>query len=214
MPFVAFYHTHKLVVVLFLLIYLIKTVLLLSNKKDTLDKFSKIIKIPEMIISALFFITGITMVMQIADFNLLFAIKLMMVIASIPLAIIAFKKYNKLFAILSLLMLISAYGIAEMNKARMGKRIAIEAVIVDPDDENYDVTAYGKALFAAQCAVCHGVDGTLQLSGAKNLQMSQVDDQYIVNIINTGKNTMPKMEGKYSDQELKALLNYIKSLRQ
>ena len=112
MPFVAFYHTHKLVVVLFLLIYLIKTILLLSNKKDALDKFSKIIKIPEMVIAALFFITGITMLMQIADFNLLFTIKLTLVIASIPLAVAAFRKYNKLFAILSLLFLISAYGIA------------------------------------------------------------------------------------------------------
>ena len=214
MPFVAFYHTHKLVVVLFLLIYLIKTILLLSNKKEGLDKFSKIIKIPEMIIAALFFISGITMLMQIADFNLLFTIKLVMVIASIPLAVVAFKKYNKLFAILSLLLLISAYGIAEMNKAMMGKRISIEAVIVDPDNENYDITTHGQALFAAQCAVCHGVDGTLELSGAKNLQMSQVDDQYIENIIRTGKNTMPKMEGKYSDQELKALVIYIKSLRQ
>ena len=51
MPFVALYHTHKLVVVLFLLIYLIKTILLVANKTDALEKFKKITKIPEMIVS-------------------------------------------------------------------------------------------------------------------------------------------------------------------
>ena len=213
MPFVAFYHTHKLVVVLFLLIYVVKAVLLLSNNKGGLEKFSKAIKIPEMIVSAAFFLSGIVMLMKIADFNLIFTTKLILVIGSIPLAIIAYKKFNKLFAVLSLLMLISAYGLAEMNKARMGKRKPIEAVIADPANESYSQVAHGQALFSAQCAVCHGVDGTLELSGAKNLKESVVEDDYIVDIINNGKNTMPKMKGLYSDEEMAALEAYIKILR-
>ena len=52
-------HTHTLVVILFLLIYLIKVGLLLFAKPETLDKFSKRIKIPEIIVSTLFLATGI-----------------------------------------------------------------------------------------------------------------------------------------------------------
>jgi cytochrome c553 len=214
MPFVAFYHTHKLVVVLFLLIYVVKTVLLLTNNKQGLAKFSSVIKIPEMVVSAAFFISGIVMLMKIADFNLIFTIKLILVIGSIPLAIVAYKKFNKIFAVLSLLMLISAYGLAEMNKAKMGKRQPVESVISDPAQDGYSAVTHGKALFVAQCAVCHGIDGTLELSGAKNLHESVVADDYIVNIINNGKNTMPKMKGLYSENEMAALKAYIKNLRE
>ena len=84
---------------------------------------------------------------------------------------------------------------------------------MDPAIEAYSQVVHGKALFTAQCAVCHGADGTLELSGAKNLQESVVADNYIVDIINNGKNTMPKMRGLYTKDEMKALTAYIKSLR-
>ncbi|MEM1137750.1 MAG: hypothetical protein AAGI07_18065, partial [Bacteroidota bacterium] len=74
-------HTHKLVVVLFLLIYLIKTVLLLIGKKDNLDTFSKKVKIPEMVISFLFLITGAVMLFQLPEIKILLIIKIVAVFA-------------------------------------------------------------------------------------------------------------------------------------
>jgi mono/diheme cytochrome c family protein len=213
MPFVALFHTHKLVVVLFLLIYLIKTILLVANKTDALEKFKKITKIPEMIVSVLFLATGIAMIFQIPVIGTMFIIKLVAVVLSIPIAIIGFKKNNKGLAVLSLLLIIAAYGLAEMNKARAGKRVAIEVEIPEPTSANYDLVDHGRILFGAQCTSCHGIDGKLQLAGAKDLTISTTDDAYIMNIINKGKNTMPKMKGKYSDQEMSALTAYIKSLR-
>ncbi len=47
-------HSHYLVVTLFLLIYVIKTILLLSNKNDLLATFTKKVRIAEMIISFVF----------------------------------------------------------------------------------------------------------------------------------------------------------------
>jgi len=214
MLFTALYHTHKLVILLFLSIYVIKTALLLIGKTDALDKFSSRIKIPEMVISTLFLLTGGILVMDIAEFGLLFMIKLVFVLAAIPLAVIAFKKKKKLFAIISLFLIIGAYGLAEVNKAQMGKRKDFkEDVIQSPEATNYDLNLHGKALYSAQCAVCHGEDGTAKLSGAKDLQISQKSNDEIHSIINTGKNTMPKMEGKFNEQELKALVQYIKALR-
>lgn len=212
--FTALYHTHKLVVTLFILIYLIKTILLLVGSSNGLAKFSKFIKIPEMVISVLFLVTGGLLVMDVANFGFLFVLKLVFVFASIPVAIIAFKKEKKPLAFISLLLLVGAYGLAEVHKAQFGKRKAFtEEVITNPDAKNYDLGLHGKALYNAQCAVCHGVDGTAGHSGAKNLQKSQMSNKQILDIINNGKNTMPKMEGKYNEQELKALIQYVKELR-
>jgi len=214
MLFTALYHTHKLVILLFLAIYLIKTVLLLVGSTSALAKFSKVIRVPEMIISALFLITGGILVMDIAEFGILFMLKIAFVLAAIPIAVIAFKKQKKLFAIVSLLLIIGAYGLAEVNKAQMGKRKAFqEEVITNPEASNYVLNLHGKALYNAQCTVCHGDAGTAGLSGAKNLQISQKSNEEIRSIINTGKNTMPKVSPEFNGQELKALVQYVKELR-
>jgi uncharacterized membrane protein SirB2 len=52
-------HTHYLVVTLFLLIYVVKTILLLSNKNDLLATFTKKVKVFEMVVSFLFLATGV-----------------------------------------------------------------------------------------------------------------------------------------------------------
>ncbi|MCF6351394.1 MAG: cytochrome c [Cyclobacteriaceae bacterium] len=214
MLFTALFHTHKLVVLLFAAIYLIKTILLLIGSNNGLDKFTKIIKIPEMIISLLFLLTGGYLIMEIAAFDMLFIIKLVFVFASIPLAIIGFKKKKKIFAVISILLIIGAYGLAEVHKARMGKRHDFkEEVITNPSAQNYVADLHGKALYNAQCTVCHGANGLAGLSGAKNLQISKKSDAEITSIINTGKSTMPKMDGKFNAQEMKALVDYVKSLR-
>jgi len=214
MPYVAFYHTHKLVVILFVLIYLIKAVLLVMGKKEALDRFNKKIKIPEMIVSALFFITGLVMLNKIAEFTTLFAIKLLLVVAAIPAAVIAYKKYNKLLGVLSILMLIGAYGLAEVYKAQFGKKHEVGQVIDDSANTEYNIETHGEALFAAQCIVCHGVDGKASLSGAKDLTLSVKTAEEIATTIKSGKNAMPAMAKIYNEQELKALAHYVLEMRQ
>ncbi len=213
MPFVAFYHTHKLVVTLFVLIYLIKAILLLMGNKDTLGRFNKIVKIPEMVISLLFFATGLVMLSRIANFNTLFAIKLTLVILSIPLAVVAYRKGNKVMAVFAVFMLLSAYGLAETYKAQFAKKHEVTNVVTDPQAAGYDLYKHGAALFKVQCTVCHGEDGKANLSGAKDLTLSTKSDTEIMAIIKQGKNTMPKMANIYNDQELKALVAYVKAFR-
>src|SRR5687768_814412 len=107
-------HTHYLVVTLFFLIYVIKTVLLLSGRNDVLQSFTRKVKIFEIIVSVLFLLTGIYLTTQLpfgGKYDYLFWIKLVMVFASIPLAIIGFKRGNKILAALSLLLITGAYGI-------------------------------------------------------------------------------------------------------
>ncbi len=214
MMFTALYHSHKLVVLLFAAIYLIKTILLLVGSTNGLDKFSKFIKVPEMIISFLFLATGAYLIMDISSFDFLFILKMVLVVSSIPIAIIGFKKKKKLFALLSVFLIIGAYGLAEVRKAKIGKRhYFTEEVITNPSASNYVLNLHGKALYNAQCMICHGADGSAGLSGAKDLQSNTKTTIEIAQIINKGKNTMPKMEGKLSKQEMLALVSYVNSLK-
>jgi len=193
MLFTALFHTHKLVVLLFAAIYLIKTILLLVGSEKGLEKFTKIIKIPEIIISLLFLLSGGYMAMNIAEFDFLFILKLVFI---------------------SIFLIIGAYGLAEVHKAKLGKRHDFtEEVITNPEAQNYVLNLHGKALYNAQCTVCHGDDGSAGLSGAKDLRYSKKTPEEVKNIINSGKNTMPKIKPALNEQELKALVSYVNGLR-
>ena len=111
------------------------------------------------------------------------------------------------------IVLISAYGMAEMYKASFGKKNEVVAVVTDPNASGYDINKHGEALFNAQCIVCHGADGKANLAGAKDLTISDKSAEDIEVLIKKGKNTMPKMEGIYNEVEIEALINYVMSLR-
>lgn len=211
--FTGLLHTHKLVVVLFLLLYLIKTILLLINKKEALASFSKKTRIPEMVISTLFLLTGAVMLFQLPSINQFMIFKIVAVLASIPLAVIGFKKSNKILAALSLILLIGSYGLAEMSRRYVEKVEVNQGVITDASAANYDALVHGKALFTANCVQCHGEDGQLGLAGSKNLTISQLDEAGIKNIISNGKNAMPPYKKVLNEQEVNALTKYVQGMK-
>src|SRR5688572_27832370 len=92
---------HIISVILFLLLYFVKTILLISNKNDALTKLSKTLKVPEMIISFAFLGTGIYMLTQVGEIIPLLIAKIAVVFLSIPIAVIGFRKRNKILGALS-----------------------------------------------------------------------------------------------------------------
>jgi mono/diheme cytochrome c family protein/uncharacterized membrane protein SirB2 len=224
-------HTHTLSVVLFLLIYLIKCVLLWTNTAR-LDAFAQKIRVPEMIVSALFLITGLALAYNNASIGVgsWFWVKLGAVFAAIPVAVVGYRRHNKYLATLSLLLIFYAYGVSETKSARMNKRDFAEAgrqmalanhpelatVMTEPMDSsgktnaNYDLVAHGKSVFLAQCALCHGEDGKKGLGGAKNLQETRLDKNQIMDLLLNGKNTMPSYRNVLSQQEMMAVVAYVK----
>ncbi|MBL0330761.1 MAG: SirB2 family protein [Bacteroidetes bacterium] len=196
-------HTHLLTVILFLTIYLIKTVLLLLNKQDGLAKFTKTVKVPEMIISTLFLVTGIYMLTQVPEIKSLMIIKIAAVLISIPLAVIGFKKQNKILAVASLLLIITAYGLAEMSKKQKSKSM-----------ENVsETTLNGQELYNASCVSCHGADGKLNLMGAKDLSVSAMDLNARIEIITNGKNAMSPFGTMLTPGQIKAVAEYTETLK-
>jgi len=204
--YIALLHTHKLVVILFLLHYLVKTVLLLLNKKEALAKYSKPTKVPEMIISSLFLITGVTMIMMGADVNNLLLIKIVLVLSSIPLAIIGFKREKKALAVLAVLFIVSSYGLAEMSRAKKGKQT------VDTTDVSAEPIAVGKKVYTELCTACHGAAGDAMLAGAKNLKISTMNHEEVIAIIRDGKNNMAAYKN-LTPEQLEGVALYVESLR-
>jgi len=194
---------HKICVTAFLLIYLVKTILLLSGS-SALNQVTKILKVPEMIVSAGFLITGIWLYSQIGAIKNLQIIKLVAVVASIPLAVVAFKKKNKGLAVLSFILILASYGLAEMSKKKPYPAAHSSTPLAEGD---------AQGLYQAQCSRCHGDDGALGLLGATNLQTSKLSKEEALGVIKYGRKAMPRFEGSLSDEQIAQLADYIQALR-
>lgn len=155
-----------------------------------------------MIISVLFLITGVYLAMQLpfaSKYDYLFWIKLVMVFASIPLAVIGFKKSNKILAALSLLLITGSYGLAEVY----GKKKGIVATKEMPTGSD------GLAYYQANCKLCHGDDGKLMMAGAKDLSKTAMDVTAIKEIIIKGKSTMPP--AAVNEEQAQMIAEYVHS---
>lgn len=196
----GFLHSHLLFSAIFILIYLVKTILLLSDREELLEKFKQKTKILEMIASFLFLGTGIALLILIPGaINTYMIIKISIVLMSIPLAVVGYKKKNKVLAALSFFMLIVAFVLA--GKAKTAKsEIKISTEIVD-----------AKQIFNSTCASCHGSDGKLGAAGAKDLTKTQLNHQEIFTIISDGKGVMVPYKGLLTKQQIEAVSSYIET---
>lgn len=201
---------HFVSVILFFVIYLFKTLLLVANKKEYLARFTKIVKVPEMIVSASFLVTGIYLLMQFGLTKLLL-IKIIVVLVSIPLAIIGFKKENKVLAVFSFLLILSAFALGEMNKKRIAKQ-TVDPKIADIANPNYDINKHGEAVYTAYCLRCHGAGGT-NGAGGIDLTISQTDHNSKLERIKNGQGSMAPFRDALDPQEIDAVIAYVESLK-
>lgn len=83
----------------------------------------------------------------------------------------------------------------------------------ESDDDAVNIPN-GAELYTQNCTVCHGSDGKLGVSGAKDLTQSILSDAEVIKLIETGKNAMPPMKDPLgSDENIKAVTEYIKGLK-
>lgn len=209
----AILYTHFVVVTIFLLIYLIKTALLLSDKKEQLAKFTKSVRVPEMIVSFLFLATGIYLLIpliKISEVSMLLVIKIIIVLASIPVAVTGFKRQNKVLAFVSLLMIIAAFGLGEVSYK---KRIHPDAARDSAAAPAAGLALDGQKIYSDNCAKCHGDDGKAGVLGASDLSVSTMDAAARTEIVKNGKNgTMPAFNSQLSSEQIDAVVGYIGTL--
>lgn len=200
-------HTHVLSVLLFLVLYLVKTFLLATGKDEALEKITRITKHPERLISVLFLATGIYLLRHSGNVTWMVYTKIGLVFASIPLAVIGFKRKKSVLAILSVVLLLLSYGLAEMNGKRAGK---IEKPELDMTQASE--AEVGKALYENYCQNCHGPEGDAGLSGAKNLKVTMLSAEEQADIISNGKGVMPGFKN-LNPTEVQAIVKHVQSLK-
>ena len=94
--------------------------------------------------------------------------------------------------------------------------VVLGAVACGDDPRTTDIVglnrdaAAGKTTYDANCAVCHGADGSG--TGANPNIKSESDDAKIVDIIITGDGAMPAFGDKLSDQEIADTMGYVLTL--
>ena len=76
------------------------------------------------------------------------------------------------------------------------------------------------ATYKTKCQACHGADGKAsavgQKLGAKDFnspEVAKMTDAELFDITKKGKGKMPGYEGKLTDDQIKSLVKYIRSLK-
>jgi cytochrome c6 len=77
----------------------------------------------------------------------------------------------------------------------------------------------GKTLYASKCAMCHGADGVAKKMAEGSANLNNADWQKsnsaeaIAKVITEGKGKMTKYEGKLTTEQIKAVADYVKTLK-
>jgi cytochrome c553 len=216
-------HSHVLVVTLFLLFLLFKTVLLLVNKKELLAKVRTKLKMVDPILGVLMLATGgylLSLYGSAAPAYLW--VKLVIVLIIIPIGIVAFKKENKVMAIIALVLTFYIYGASEVGSLTFSKNEsisentespAINAEEVVVDGITADLLKTGKEVYLAECKKCHGKDGKKGLFKSPDLTESKLNLSERVAWIKKGKGVMPAYENELSESEIEAVALYLDELK-
>jgi cytochrome c6 len=75
-------------------------------------------------------------------------------------------------------------------------------------------TLDGAAIFRKYCVTCHGSNGKLGMSGAKDLSVSALSLEDRVALITNGRGLMASYRDVLSEDQIKAVAEYTLQLRQ
>lgn len=70
----------------------------------------------------------------------------------------------------------------------------------------------GAVIYNAQCVLCHGRDGRLGLSGAKDLTLSTLSREEMVALLASGKGAMAGYATMLSTADIEAVVDHLRSL--
>ena len=81
--------------------------------------------------------------------------------------------------------------------------------------------ADGAAVFKAKCAMCHGADGSASTGVGKSMglkplrtpEVQKISNADLTALVSTGKGKMPAYQGKLSNDEISAVVKYVKTLK-
>jgi cytochrome c6 len=70
----------------------------------------------------------------------------------------------------------------------------------------------GTAIFDSNCAMCHGRDGNLGMSGAKDLTKSTLSREEMIAVVTNGRGGMAPFGKMLSAQEIGEVVDHVRTL--
>jgi len=207
-------HTHITVVTVFLCFFFLKTILLAMCKTTWLRKIRDKTKVVDVLLGLLIVVTGGYLAWVKGTVANYLLIKLILVLVTIPLGIMAMRKENKALAIVTLCIFIYIYGLAETKSLKFSNdRIVLPSdapVAGDILESNVaKQLLYGKTLYQTLCVECHGEDGNKGLYKAPNPFISEYTYEEKEAIILHGKGLMKGYSKALAEADVVALLTYL-----
>lgn len=202
-------HTHLAVVLLFLVLYTVKLFLLITNKTAALEALRAKTKVADMILGTLIVGTGSYLAFAHPQLPVAYIVKIIGVILSIPLGIIAMKKSNKALALVVFVLFLYLYGVAETKSLTFSKE---NKIITTLDVERGDAVQ-GKTLYENLCVSCHGIDGKLGAGGAYDLSASILKRADIAHVIANGRGSMVGFSNQLKATDIASIAAYVETLR-
>ena len=84
-------------------------------------------------------------------------------------------------------------------------------------NENINLTEIqqeGQQLYSRYCVQCHGYSGDKGFGGAAKLTLSKLDKDVEFEVIAKGRGKMPAQRAHISDNEIRAIIEYLDILKQ
>ncbi len=196
-------HLHVAVVAMLLFLILYKTILLVANKHELLDKVRAKTKIFDMILGVLAVATGIYLITLKPEVEPYLWIKILLVLIAIPLGIVGLKKHKKPLAILSTVLIIYVFGIGETQSYKF-KRDPVEIASGEHA---------GQEIYQKLCVECHGEDGKKGLFKAPDLTTTLLEKAEMKERILQGKGIMRAYKNELDNQQVESVIEYISKLQ-
>ncbi len=81
-----------------------------------------------------------------------------------------------------------------------------------PEEQNIEID--GELVYLNQCASCHGENGQLGVSNSSDLSVTTLSEEEMFKVITKGQGQMPPFEYLISEEERKAVIQHVKSLKE
>jgi cytochrome c553 len=202
-------HTHTTVVILFLGFFLFKTVLLLAGRTEQLNAIREKTKLVDIILGVLILATGGYLMSILGFLDVYLWVKIIVVLALIPLGIVAMRKHSIPMALVSLIGFVYIYGVAETKSLTMKRTNYAELASLGAEPALYSA----ETIYANECSRCHGVEGDAQVYKSANLKVSLLNVQQTAEVIRNGRGKMKAYNNRLNDMQINALAEYVQSLR-
>ncbi len=203
-------HSHHLVVVIYTLFVLLNFIVVLAKRRNALLAIKAKTRIIRVIFEVLLLGTGIfLMVKSPAGLSDYIIVKWVALILGIVFFIIGTKKMNAVLMFLSTLMFVYTYFLGSTRDIilKPEEMRVHEAYLAAPDEQTK-----GKDIYTIACLRCHGEDGKAGFRKAKNLAISELNNDAIAGYIKMGRGIMPSYS-YMKEEEIQVLVQYVNSLK-